>query len=455
MLIMDVRSKVEMGCFPKNGINLLNVEIIGINSLYSQPINNHKNMKMNLVHLTLILVISLFSACKKVEDPKSVAGEPVKINLTAKSSEVIEASNQFGLKLYRDIAMDEPGNMMISPLSAGAALTMLMNGTKNDTYSQIRDMLGYDADLSTEEINEAYQNLVEQLLTADEKVNLSLANAVFYRERFQVKAPFVESMRDAFDAEVQGLDFSSPASVDVINQWASDNTNEKIPKVINNIDPNIVMFLMNALYFKGDWTTQFSKDATEKRPFILHDGEVIMVDAMYGEEVVSMVLYEEEYKVIELPFGRKNFSMVIVVPWDSFDTFLDDLTPEVWKGITDHFDGAVAWGATPLSLPAFSFEFDTKLNDYLKALGMSDAFDADLADLSGISEAQLYVDFVKQNTFVEVNEQGAEAAAVTTIGFGIVSVPEVFMVDRPFVFAIRERTTNTLLFIGKVMNPAE
>jgi serpin B len=412
-------------------------------------------MKMKLVHLTLILVMSLFSACKKVEDSKSVAEEPVKINLTAKSSEVIEASNQFGLKLYRDIAMDEPGNMMISPLSAGAALTMLMNGTKNDTYSQIREMLGYDADLSTEEINEAYQKLVEQLLAADDRVNLSLANAVFYREGFQVKAPFISGMQNAFDAEVQELDFSQTAAVDAINQWASDNTNEKIPKVIGNINPYLVMFLMNALYFKGDWTTQFSKDATEKRPFILHDGEVIMVDAMYREEVVSMVLYEEEYKVIELPFGRKNFSMVIVVPWDSFDTFLDDLTPEVWKGITDHFDGTVAWGATPLSLPAFSFEFDTELNDYLKALGMSDAFDADLADLSGISDAQLYVDFVKQNTFVEVNEQGAEAAAVTTIGIGIISVPEDFMVDRPFVFAIRERTTNTLLFIGKVMNPAE
>ncbi len=412
-------------------------------------------MKMKLVHLSLILVMSLFLHAKKVDDPKSVAEEPVKINLTAKSSEVIEASNQFGLKLYRDIAMDETGNMMISPLSAGAALTMLLNGTKSDTYSQIREMLGYDAELSIHEINEAYQNLVEQLLAADERVNLSLANAVFYREGFQVKAPFIADMQNAFDAEVQELDFSQTAAVDAINQWASDNTNEKIPKVIDNINPNLVMFLMNALYFKGDWTTQFNKDATAKRPFTLHDGEEIMVDAMYEDEVVSMVLYEEEFKGIELPFGRKNFSMVIVVPRDSFDTFLNDLTPEVWKGITDHFDDAVAWTVTPLVMPKFSFEFDKKLNDYLKALGMSDAFDAGLADLSGISDEQLYVDFVKQNTFVEVNEQGAEAAAVTTIGINYTSAPPVFMVDRPFVFAIRERTTNTLLFIGKVMNPAE
>lgn len=412
-------------------------------------------MKLKLVHLSLILVMSLFSACKKLEDPKSVAEEPVKINLTAKSSEVIEASNQFGLKLYRDIAMDEPGNMMISPLSAGAALTMLLNGTKSDTYSQIREMLGYDAELSIHEINEAYQNLVEQLLAADERVNLSLANAVFYREGFQVKAPFIADMQDAFDAEVQELDFSQTAAVDAINQWASDNTNEKIPKVIDNINPNLVMFLMNALYFQGDWTTQFNKDATAKRPFTLHDGEEIMVDAMYEDEVVSMVLYAEEFKGIELPFGRKNFSMVIVVPRDSFDTFLNDLTPEVWKGITDHFDKAVAWAVTPLVMPKFRFEFDKKLNDYLKALGMSDAFDAGLADLSGVSDEQLYVDFVKQNTFVEVNEQGAEAAAVTSIGINYTSAPPVFMVDRPFVFAIRERTTNTLLFIGKVMNPVE
>ncbi len=148
--------------------------------------------------------------------------------------------------------MDETGNMMISPLSAGAALTMLLNGTKSDTYSQIREMLGYDAELSIHEINEAYQNLVEQLLAADERVNLSLANAVFYREGFQVKAPFIADMQNAFDAEVQELDFSQTAAVDAINQWASDNTNEKIPKVIDNINPNLVMFLMNALYFKGD-----------------------------------------------------------------------------------------------------------------------------------------------------------------------------------------------------------
>lgn len=402
-----------------------------------------------------MLIMGIFSACEKEEDPKNLASEPTEIKLTSKSSQVIDASNQFGLNLFSEVAADESGNMMLSPLSASAALTMLLNGTQNDTYDQIREMLGYAPDLDMEDINEVYQNLVVQLLAADERVDLSLANAIFHHDEFQAKAPFIASMQDAFDAEVQGLDFGNPDAVEVINQWASDNTNGKIPQVLQNIDDHIVMFLMNALYFKGDWTSQFNKDDTEKRPFTLKNGEEVMVDAMYHDEMVSMVLYEEQYKAIEMPFGRKNFSMVVVVPWQNYDAFLGDFTPELWNGIVGHFDESNSWSESPLLLPKFRFEYDKELNAYLKALGMVDAFSEDLADLSAISDSRLFVDFVKQNTFVEVNEQGAEAAAVTTVGVGITSVPAIFMVDRPFIFAIRERTTNTLLFIGSVLNPAE
>lgn len=411
---------------------------------------------MKLVPLTFILAASLLTACEKDEDPKNVTPEPVKINLTTKSMKVIDASNQFGIKLFRDVARDENGNVMLSPLSASAALTMLLNGTRNDTYDQIREMLGYDSNLSIEEINESYQNLVMQLLDADDRVDLSLANAVFYHESFQVKPPFISTMQDAFDAKIKGLDFSQAAAVDAINQWANDNTKGKIEEILYEIDPDMVMFLMNALYFKGEWTTQFDEKDTEKRPFTLKSGEEIMVDAMYHDEMVSLVHYDEEYKAIELPFGRKNYSMLVVVPEQSFDAFLEDLSPGVWNGIISHFDAAAPWTETPLILPKFSFEFDKELGDYLEALGMVDAFYEGLADLSGISDhPRLYVGMVKQNTFVEVNEQGAEAAAVTTIGIGITSAPAFFRVDKPFVFAIRERTTNTLLFIGSVLDPSE
>lgn len=410
---------------------------------------------MNLVHLCLILSLGILSACNKEDEPKNLAPEPVKINLTAKSSEVIGASNQFGLNLFREVALEETENMMLSPLSASVALTMLLNGAQNDTYHQIREMLGYESNLGIADINEAYQNLVMQLLAADERVDLSLANAIFHHEEFHAKAPFIERMQDDFDAEVQGLDFLNPASVDIINQWAHDNTNGKVQEILDHIDPEMVMFLMNALYFKGEWTSRFNEEATDKARFTLKNGEEIMVDAMYHNEMVSMVLYEEEFKAIELPFGRKNFSMMVVVPWQSYDAFLEGLTPELWNEITSHFDASAPWAETALLLPKFSFEYEKNLNDYLEVLGMVDAFYEGLADLSGISDLRLYVDMVQQNTFVEVNEEGAEAAAVTTIGIGVTSVPAVFMVDSPFVFAIRERTTNTLLFIGSVLNPAE
>ncbi len=410
-------------------------------------------MKTNLLTIAFVLAIVFAAACKK--EDKTIEKEPVKINLTAKSAEVIGASNQFGIKLFSEVAKEEDGNMMLSPLSASAALTMLLNGTATDTYDQIRDMLGYDAGMTIDEINEAYKSIVSQLLVADNEVSLALANAVFYKSGFQVKPPFLAAMNEAFDAHIEGLDFTLPSSVDRINKWAADNTNNKIDKVLDEINPIHVMFLMNALYFKGDWTTQFDKNDTEKRPFTLKDGSQLMIDAMYHEKMAAITHYGQDYHAIEMPFGRKNFSMMVVVPNGNFDAFLNELSPEVWDGIAVHFNALDNWAEVPLQMPKFRFAYEKELNDYLEALGMLDAFYEHLADLSGISNAELFVDFVKQNTFIEVNEEGAEAAAVTTIGIAITSAPQVFMVDKPFIFAIRERTTNTLLFIGSVVNPAE
>ncbi len=183
---------------------------------------------------------------------------------------------------------------------------------------------------------------------------------------------------------------------------------------------------------------------------------MVDVNTMNGE-VGSKVVYGNGFKAIEMPYGRTNFTMTVIVPEGTLQDFYSSFTAPEWEELTSDLDGIDEFGKVIVFMPKFSFEYEKTLNDQLKAMGMIDAFSPFLADLSGISDKQIYVSFVKQNTFVEVDEEGTEAAAVTTIGVEVTSIgppsPHFFVIDKSFVFAIRERTTNALLFIGQVVNP--
>lgn len=406
-------------------------------------------MKSKIILIALIATIFTFSCSKNNTGPIT---EPADIELTARAKEVIAGSNNFGIELFNRVAQDETKNLMLSPLSASVALTMLLNGCDGETFSQIRQMLGYPTDLTIADINAAYNSLVGQLLTVDPKVTIAMANAIFYRLGFPFKQPFLDTMAKNFDALVKALNFDLPAAVAEINKWASDNTNGRIPKVIEEINPETVMFLMNALYFKGDWTQQFKVSETQNLPFTLNNGTVVSVPTMKGDFSVKAI-YDMNYKALELPYGRTNFSMVVIVPTGSLSEFNSAFTPEVWNSITTHFDNLQQGWKNFVFLPKFEFEYERQLKQQLKDMGMVDAFIPALANLSNLSDEDLFVSFVKQNTFVKVDEKGTEAAAVTTIGVDVVSMPPVFEANKPFVFAIRERTTNTLLFIGQVTDP--
>jgi serine protease inhibitor len=405
-------------------------------------------MKALMTIFYAIIVLFAVSCKKEPEGPK----QPKPISLTAKSLEVIAGNNGFGIDLFRVTAQGQNENMMLSPLSASTALTMLLNGCNSETYNQIRDMLGYEG-LETGEINEAYKSLVGQLLTIDPEIQLSLANSVWYREDFQVKQEFLNTMDNSFDSEIGALDFSKPSALQTINNWAKDNTNGKIPKVLNEIEPDMVMFLMNALYFKGTWTYQFEENQTADLPFHLSDGSIVNVKTM--RNLVPARIYSGNGAVsIELPYGQQNFAMVVILPDNPLNEFLAGFDKIDWASITAGLDSFAEPDEMEILLPKFKFEYEKFLNDQLKSLGMLDAFSPGMADLSGISDAGIFVDFVKQNTFIDVNEEGTEAAAVTTIGIKEVSMPPSVIIDRPFIFTIRERLTNTLLFIGKVERPS-
>lgn len=405
-------------------------------------------MKTRILYIMLAAIFG-FVSCDK-ENVKAKR-EPKQLQMTEKSAAIIQQSNAFGIGLFKKIAEDESGNLMFSPLSASTALTMLLNGCNGDTWTQINTMLGYEG-MTQDEVNQAYISLINQLLTVDPQVQLAIANAVFYNQGFVVKEPFLNTMQTGFASEIAALDFSQPSALETINGWASDNTNGKIPKVLEEISGDARMFLMNALYFKGSWTGQFEADQTTDQDFYLEDGSTTQVKMMNGD-IQSATFGANNFAALELTYGQANFSMVIMLPNQTLSDFIAGFTEDNWLEMTTWFDQNQGIVERPVSMPKFKFSFEKQLNDQLSALGMVNAFVPGLADLSGISDADIYVDFVKQNTFIDVNEEGTEAAAVTTIGIVETSMPAGFVVNRPFAFAIRERTTNTILFIGKVENP--
>jgi serpin B len=410
--------------------------------------------------LSLLLAVFLLMSCDINNASNDDLPEPFVFELTPESAEVIDGSNRFGVSFYMQAASANHGkNLMLSPLSASAALTMLLNGAKGDTYTQMRDMLGYPGDLDMADINQVYRDLVRQLLLADPTVKLSLANSVFYHNLFAVRPAFKATLKADFDALVQDLDFANPASVDVINQWASDNTNGLIDHILDELEPDLVMVLMNAIYYKGNWTNKFAENATRPRSFTFADGSRADVPTMSGEVGVRHTA-GEGYRVVEIPYGRRNFSMVIVIPDDhEFGRFMNTFDDQEWAEVTRRLGSSNAWTPADVYLPKFKYRTTNFfLNETLQHLGMHDAFNAQAADFSAISETPVFVGFVKQDSYIDVNEEGTEAAAVTTIGVRVTSVgPEpqkpTFIIDRPFLYGIRERTTNTLLFMGHVVDP--
>jgi serpin B len=412
-------------------------------------------MERKLLQISAVVAgICLIVSCSKenFEEPNLT---PKNITLTAAAPQAIESNNEFGIELFTRVAETEDVNLMLSPLSASTALTMLLNGCGGDTYTQLQETLNYPAGMTISEINEAYKSLVGQLLNADPKVKLALANAIFYRNGFSVKPPFLATMSNDFSATVGGLDFAAPSALATINKWASDNTNGKIPKVLDEISDAAVMFIMNALYFNGDWSYQFDKSQTQDRPFNPDGGSTVNVSTMKGE-VGSKVVFGSNFKAIEMPYGRTNFTMVVIVPTQTLSAFMPSFTTQSWDQLTDNLDAVSDFGEIIVRMPKFKFSYEKFLNDQLQAMGMVDAFIPHQANLSGISDASIFVSFVKQNTFVEVDEEGTEAAAVTTIGIELTSFPpqpQEFVIDKSFIFAIRERTTNTLMFIGQVVQP--
>lgn len=364
------------------------------------------------------------------------------------------ANNTFGLKLFKEIVLDEQDkNVFISPLSVSMALGMTYNGAAGTTEEAMRNTLEY-GDLTNEEINESYRDLTDMLVNLDPSVQFQIANSIWYRRGFQVEQEFMDINQTYFDAEVSGLNFSLPSALITINNWVNQKTNGKITEIIDEIKPEIVMFLINAIYFKGDWTIQFDTAKTQDGDFYLLDGSKKTVRMMTQKNDFAYYSHED-FQAIDLPYGGQAFSMTIFLP--DADVNIDDFIAQINDENLSDWIGCLNEIELYLSMPKFKLEYDLTLNDVLKALGMEIAFDQSQADFSKISQSlfgeRLYIDEVKHKTFVDVNEEGTEAAAVTSVGIGFTAAPPSMTVDRPFVFVIREKFSNTILFMGKIVEP--
>ncbi|MDD4960709.1 MAG: serpin family protein, partial [Candidatus Marinimicrobia bacterium] len=349
--------------------------------------------------------------------------------------------------------LQEDENVMISPFSISTALSMTYNGARGETQTAMAEVLGY-SDMSTVDVNRAYRNLITYLGAADDKVTLNIANSIWYDEIFHIVPEFLSVNRDDYDAEVRALDFHDPASIDTINDWVCEKTNEKIETIIDEIPANTMMYLINALYFKAAWTWEFDPELTENMNFRNYDGSTVSI-AMMSQKADLDYYRNDDCQVVDLPYGDGKYSLTIILP--AYDTdinaFIAEMTQSEWDTLTTSFPEEKT--AVDVYLPRFTLEYKAKLKEVLIALGMEVAFDG-RADFSGIyAPGGIWINDVYHKTFMEVNEEGTEAAAATVVEVVYESAGPVMMIDRPFFFVIREKESGTMFFMGKMLSLEE
>lgn len=373
--------------------------------------------------------------------------------LSPVEQEKVVQDNRFAFELFRQSTEALPinENALLSPLSIGTALAMVNNGARGETREEINKTLKWEG-FDVETINNYYKKLVHDLPLLDPKTTLHTANSIWHHQRLSVLPDFLSINKQFYMAEVAALDFTDPSAPADINEWVNAKTSGKIPTIVDVIPANMMMYLINAIYFKGSWEQQFDPSETATGTFRKEANNSVQTDFMNITHKFK-VSSDEYAEAIELPYGNRKYSMVIAKPKDGSTPaqLLEKYKEEGWQSLVSKFGTA----DVNLSMPKFKFSYEKQLKNDLTALGMDLAF-SEMADFLGISTAQkLAISEVKHKSFIEVNEEGTEAAAVTSVGMIATSMPQVytFTVDRPFLFVIREMNTGLILFVGQVNDP--
>ena len=401
-----------------------------------------------------IFYVVIISTCLLFSITLITASAETENDISPGEKNIVEASNKFGFKLFREIVKSEPDkSIFISPLSISMALAMTYNGAEGKTKQAMAKTLELSG-LSIDEVNNSYLSLTQRLIQLDPDVAFQIANSIWSRIGFQVEQDFIEQNKKYFEAMIRSLDFNNPQSVDTINNWVNEQTNGKITEIIQPpISQDVVMFLINAIYFKGIWVHEFDEEKTRDDMFNLPDGSTIPCRMMVQKNDFQY-FENDDFQAIDLPYGNGKFSMTIFLPKPHIhiDKLIARFNQNNWNNWLENFNERKG----TIHLPKFKLEYLKELKDVLSALGMGIAFSRQ-ADFTRINKrGDLFISKVLHKTFIEVDEKGTEAAAVTLVEVSRLSVESsVFdmRVDRPFVFMIRDSQSQDILFMGKIVEP--
>lgn len=368
---------------------------------------------------------------------------------------LVAANTKFGIKLFSEVwKSDSSQNVFVSPASIGFALSMVYNGASGKTKQAMTKALELQG-LTLDQVNSSNAELKSLLENPDSKVQLSIANSLWANKDASFNPEFLQKNRDFYQAKVTDLDFADSNTTNVINQWVEQHTNGKINNIVQRIDANQASYLINAIYFKGSWTKGFDKQKTSKYPFTLGNGQHKQIPMM--SQTGNYLYYEnQQFQAVSLPYGEDgkiSFDVFLPKQNSTLNEFYQNLNAENWEKWMAQFKKQ----QVNIRLPRFKMDYDINLNHALTTLGMGEAF-SNVANFSAMGN-NLKISEVKHKTFVEVNEEGTEASAATSVGIRFLSAPLPsekpfqMIVDRPFFCAIRDNQTGSVLFMGSIVQP--
>lgn len=369
------------------------------------------------------------------------------------TDKLIKANNRFGFQLFAELLKQQPDqNIFISPLSLSIALSMLYNGAVGQTQAEMAIALGIQ-NLSVPEVNQANAQLIQQLEKLTD-VQVAIANSLWAQPTLQFRADFLQRIQEFYQAKVENLDFGNPDAAATINQWASDKTLGKIQQIVQRLSPATILVLLNATYFKGAWSLPFDPEQTASGTFTLLDDSQKVVPMM--RQLNEYCCYQgEDYQAVRVPFGGKRLSLDIFLPpaLAQADSVESLGLGNAAKWLSQFPSKSTPQRLVTLVLPRFRLEYKVKaeLKQALMSLGMKQAFEE--ANFSQLCSDSATISKITHKTFFEVNEAGAEAAAVTAIELER-GLPPTITIDRPFFCAIRDQQTGAILFMGVVVDPA-
>ena len=391
----------------------------------------------------------------------SMLSEAQPIQLTEAQMQFANDNNKFTLNFLKTVnEVDQSGKSFIfSPLSITYVLGMVNDAATGETEKELEQTLGFHEG-GIQAVNDYCKKLIDGLPKVDEKVTLNIANAIFVNKNYTLKTQFQKDTQTYYDAMAESLDFSSPQTLEHINGWCKEKTNDMIPTILDEVDPSMVSYLLNAIYFKADWASKFDKNNTNEEVFTIEKGKTKL--PLMHQNVLIQYVKNGLYSAVKIPYGNGMWNMTVLLPEKGKTT--DDIIDELARnGFASVEESVFSPYEVDLKLPRFETESDTDELDIdngliglMQKMGINRAFIDGLAEIPNMCEVPVYIDMMRQKAKIKVNEEGSEAAAVTVAGVnfkassGPIEYPKAtFHANRPFVYVIREATSGVILFVGK------